>query len=369
MRRIPIASARGGDILAQSIYDPRGRVLLKAGNRLSTYLIGKVRDHQIHSLYIADSDDDVGSLKDVVSPLVRLEAVQSVREIYEKFIAKTTAEDVLEMRRHQFRESPVILKLMEAADKLSDEVFLNPNAMVEMVSIKSLDNYLYEHAVNVAVLSLLLGMDLHLKEDDLGKLVLAALLMDIGSHFIDSAILSEPGPLSPEQRRAMEEHPAISHEYLTKKTQLSASVRHLILQHHERMDGSGYPAGAAGDEIHPLARILAITDTYDALTSDRPHRAAYSPDEALEMIMGSAGRRFDFDLVNLFAKRVVAYPVGTYVRLSNSDQGEVVDINTDIPLRPVVKILRHGSPQNTAKEIDLAKDLNITVAEVIYQLS
>lgn len=368
MRRIPTHSARNGDILAQSIYDPKGRVLLKAGNKLTSYLLSKIKEHHINSLYIADSDDDVGSLKDVVSPLVRLEAVQSVRDIYEKFIAKTTAEDLMEMKRNQFRDSPIITRLMEAAEKLSDEVFLNPNAMVEMVSIKSLDNYLYEHAVNVAVLSLLLGMDLHLKEDDLGKLVLAALLMDIGSHFVDPAILNTPGPLTAEQMDAVKVHPATSHEYLTKKTSLPTAIRHLVLQHHERMDGSGYPNKTTGNEIHYLSRILAITDTYDALTSDRPHRPGYSPDEALEMIMGSAGRKFDFDMVNLFAKRVVAYPVGTYVRLSNNDQGEVVDINVDIPLRPIVKILKPGSPQNTEKEINLAKNLNITVAQVIYQL-
>lgn len=369
MRRIPINSARQGDILAQSVYDPKGRVLLKAGNRLTPYLISKIREHNTHSLYIADSDDDVGSLKDVVSPLVRLEAVQSVRDIYEKFISKTTADDMLEMRKQQFRESPIIMKLMAAAEKLTDEVFLNPEAMVEMVSLKSLDNYLFEHAVNVAILSLLLGMDLRLKEDDLGKLVLAALLMDIGSHFVDSAIMNHPGPLSTEQMDAVKGHPGISHEYLTKKTQLSASVRHIILQHHERMDGSGYPSGSAGDDIHYLARILAITDTYDALTSDRPHRPAYSPDEALEMIMGSGGRKFDFAMVNLFAKRVVAYPVGTYVRLSNNDQGEVVDINSDIPLRPVIKILKSGSKPPSPEKIDLSRNLNITISQVIYQIT
>lgn len=367
MRRIPLSSARKGDILAQSVYDPRGRVLLKAGNRLTVYLISKIKEHQIHSLYIADSDDDVGSLKDVVSPLVRLEAVHSVRQIYDNFLTKTTADDIMEMKRHQFRDSPIISKLMQSAEKLSDEVFLNSNAMVEMVSIKSLDNYLYEHAVNVAVLSMLLGMDLHLKEEELGKLVLAALLMDIGSHFVDTDILNTPGPLTPEQMSEVQKHPATSHEYLTKKTQLPASVRHLILQHHERMDGSGYPSGTKGNDIHPLARILAIADTYDALTSDRPHRPGYSPNEALEMIMGSAGRQFDFTMVNLFAKRVVAYPVGTYVRLSNGDQGQVMDMNVDIPLRPVVKILKHA-PGNTEKEINLAKNLNITVTEVIYQL-
>lgn len=368
MRRIPIASARNGDILAQSVFDPKGRVLLKAGNHLTVYLLAKIKEHNIQSLYIADSEDDVGSLKDVVSPLVRLEAVNSVREIYSKFIIKTTAEDIAELKRNQFRDSPIITKLMAAAEKLCDEVFLNPSAMVEMVSIKSLDNYLYEHAVNVAVLSLLLGLDLHLKEDDLGKLVLAALLMDIGSHFIDSDILNTPGPLTAEQMEAVKKHPATSHEYLSKKTQLPASVRHLILQHHERMDGSGYPHGAIGNEIHQLSRILAITDTYDALTSDRPHRPGYSPDEALEMIMGSAGRLFDFEMVNLFAKRVVAYPVGTYVRLSNNDQGEVIDFNCDIPLRPVIRILKAGSPNNHEKEINLAKNLNVTVSQVIYQL-
>lgn len=367
MRRIPLTHIKEGDIVAQSIYDRRGRVLLKAGNRLSKKIADKVHVHNIRSIYITDDDDDVGSLKDVVSPLVRMEAVESIKNIYENFVTNATANDVVSGRTTFFNENPHIVKMMKAASKLTDEIFLNPKAMVEMVNLKSFDNYIYEHATNVAVLSLLLGMDLGLKEDDLNKLVLTALLMDIGNDFIDSKILTKEGELTEEEFEEVKTHPDKSHDYLTRKTDISATIRHIILQHHERIDGSGYPSGAKADEIHVLARIIAIADTYDALTSDRPHRPAHDPSEALEMIMGSAGRLFDFEFVNLFAKRVVAYPVGTYVLLSNGDKGMVIDINADLALRPIVKVLRKAT-EHDQKVFDLSVDLNITVDKVIYQL-
>lgn len=367
MRRIPLKNVQKGDILAQSIYDQKGRILLKAGNRLSEGLCSKAYDHNIRSIYVADDEDDVGSLKDVISPLVRIEAVESVRSIYEKFITKTTTKDITEGRAIRFDENPHIVKMMKAAEKLTDEVFLNPKAMVEMVSIKSFDNYLYEHSVNVAVLSLLLGMDLNLKEDALGNLVLAALLMDIGNDFINTDVLHKEGELTPEEFEIIKEHPLKSNEYLDRKTDISMTIRHIIMQHHERIDGSGYPNGVKGDEIHDLAKILAITDSYDALTSDRPWRDAHSPDEALELIMGSAGRLYDFKYVNLFAKRVVAYPIGTYVLLSNGDQAMITDINPDVPLRPIVKILKHAGEDNY-EEIDLCTNLNTTIEKVIYQI-
>jgi len=367
MRRVPLKSVNNGDILAQSIYDHRGRILLKAGNRLNENRCKKAYDHNVRSVYIADDDDDIGSLKDVVSPLVRIEAVESVRSIYEKFINKTTSNDIMEGRTVRFDENPHIVKMMKAAEKLTDEIFLNPTAMVEMVSIKSFDNYHYEHAVNVAVLSLLLGMDLRLKEDDLSKLVLAALLMDIGNDFISDDILNKPSSLTDDEWDIIKTHPEKSCEYLERKTDISTTIRHIILRHHERYDGSGYPNGVKGDEIHEFARIIAIADTYDALTSDRPWREAYSPDEALELIMGSSGTLFDFAYVNLFAKRVVAYPIGTYVLLSNGDQGEVSDINPDVPLRPIVKILKHAT-EGKYETVDLCESLSTTVEKVIYQI-
>jgi len=369
MRRVPINDVLEGDILASEVYDSEGRVLLKSGNRLDRYLISKIADHRVQSVYITENIDEESPLDDVVSPLVRLKAIDSVRKIYIEFVAQTTIENMYSGNKDFFNENPHILELMVIADELTDEVINNLKARIEMSSIKSMNNYMYEHSVNVAVLSLLLGMDLHLKEKDLSTLVLGALLMDIGNGYVDSEILDKNASLSEEEIENIRKHPQLSFDFLTNKTQLNYLTRHIILQHHERLDGSGYPHGISGDEIHPFARILAITDTYDALTSDRPYRKSYSPNEALEMIMSNTGTHFDIEYATLFCRRVVAFPVGTYVLLSNGDQGEVIDENIDLPLRPIVSIKKHFDENAKYETIDLKEQLNMTIKKVIYQIN
>jgi len=368
MRRVPISEVKDGDILATEVLDLKGRVLLKKGNVLDDYFISKIEEHHVQSVYITDHVDDIETLKDVVSPLVRLKAIDAVRKLYIEFVAQTTVESMYAGSKDYLNENPHILKIMLAADELTDEIFMNPKARIEMVNIKSKHGYMYEHAVSVAVLSLLLGMDLNLKEQELGILVLASLLMDIGNGYVDSDILEKNIPLSDEEIENIRQHPKLSYDFLTHKTQLNPITRHIILQHHERLDGSGYPNGIKDKEIHPLTRIIAITDTYDALTSDRPYRPGYSPNEALEMIMSNAGTLFDFEYAQLFARRVVAFPTGTFVLLSNGDQGEVIDENINIPLRPIIRIKKHKLPDSKYEVLDLKAHLNITIEKVIYQI-
>lgn len=368
MRRVPLEEVLDGDILASEVYDLKGRVLLKAGSRLNSYLVAKIAEHHVMSVYVADNDADVNTLSEVVSPLVRMRAIEAVREMYIGFVTETSVQNIYDGQKNPLNENPHILKVMLAADELTDEVFINPQARVTMVNIKSGHNYMYEHAVNVAVLSLLLGMDLHLKEHELNSLVLAALLMDIGNGYMDSEILNKTTILTDAEKEIIRLHPKLSYDFLTNKTNLNAVTRHIVLQHHERIDGSGYPRGAMKDQIHALTRIIAITDTYDALTSDRPYRKGYSPNEALEMIMSNAGTLFDFEYANLFSRRVVAFPTGTYVLLSNGDQGEVIGENTNLPLRPLICIKKHALASADYTFLDLKLELNITIEKVIYQI-
>ncbi len=365
MRRVPLKHIKEQDILAQTVHDHLGRVLLKKGNRLNKELIHKIGEHNVKSVYIADNFNDIDSLKEVISPQIRSEAVLSIKTIYSDFVSPSRQSKKI---KKTFRENPYIEKLMRTADKLLDEVIINKDGMIEMAHIKSLDNYKFEHAVNISIYSLLLGLEIYLKEEELKTLVLAGLLMDIGNNYIDQDLLTKSYVYSDAERKAMQDHVELSFSYLTDNTDLNMTTRHIISQHHERIDGSGYPKGEKGDKIHKLAKILAIAEAYDSLTSDRYHRDAYPPNEALELIMASAGSLFEFDYVNQFAKHVIAYPVGTYIMLSNGDQGSVLYYNDDIPLRPVVMILKHANSNDKYLTIDLAIDLNCTVDRVIYQI-
>ncbi|MCK8058246.1 MULTISPECIES: HD-GYP domain-containing protein [unclassified Fusibacter] len=367
MRRIPLTNAKTGEIIAQAIYDDQGRILLKAGITLTERLIKKIESQQILSIYITDHKDDIETLTDIISPQLRYEAINKVKSVYDEFVSEETERNIKSGKVSMFKENVHITNLNKMVEDILTEVFSNKNALVEMVDIKKMDNYLYEHAVNTAVLSLLIGLEIHLNENDLRRLIVAALLMDVGNNLIDQTPLQKKGEIDNQERHTIETHVRKGFDFVRNYSDIPVNTRNLILQHHERIDGSGYPNGLKGDEINMLAKIIAIADTYDALTSDRPFRPAYHPNEALEKIMGDAGKLFDFSLVNVFAKRVLAYPVGTYVKLSNGDIGEIIASNRDIPLRPVVEILKSANPDHPLT-IDLKSELSVVIEHVVYHI-
>jgi HD-GYP domain-containing protein (c-di-GMP phosphodiesterase class II) len=367
MRRIPLNEVKIGEIIGQAIYDDQGRILLKAGITITDRLLKKIEAQQILSIYIADDADDLESLSDIISPQLRNDAIKQVKNIYQEFVTEETERNIKAGKVNLFRENQHITNLAKMVEDILAEVFSNKNAVVEMVNIKKMDNYLYEHAVNTAVLSLLIGLEIHLNEQELRRLIIASLLMDVGNNLIDQAPLTKKGPLDNKERHIIETHVRKGFDFIRSYSDIPVNTRNLILQHHERIDGSGYPSGLVDREIDKLAKIIAIADAYDALTSDRPYRPAYHPNEALEKIMGDAGKLYDFSLVNVFAKRVLAYPVGTYVKLSNGDIGEVIAINKDIPLRPVVELLKTVSNTN-AITVDLKAELSIVIEHVVYHI-
>jgi len=367
MRRIPLNEIKEGEIIAQAIYDEQGRILLKAGITMTERLKNKIVAQNILSVYITDDSDDIESLSDVISPSLRNDAIKTIKKIYTEFVTTETSRNFASGKVNMFKENPHIVALNDTVESILDEVFANKDVLVEMVDIKKMDNYLYEHAVNTAVLSLLIGLELKMREDELRRMIMAALLMDVGNNLIKQELLNKPDKLDPKEYREIQSHVEKGFEFIREHSDVPVHIRNIVLQHHERYDGSGYPKGLKGDLIDKIARIIAVADTYDALTSDRPFRPAFDPSAALEKIMSDAGKKFDFEIVNVFSKRVLAYPVGTYVKLSSGDVGEVVGSNKDIPLRPIVHILKskHG---HDGKVFDLRDELSIVIEGVVYYI-
>jgi HD-GYP domain-containing protein (c-di-GMP phosphodiesterase class II) len=198
------------------------------------------------------------------------------------------------------------------------------------------------------------------------------MLHDIGKVFIPKEILNKPGRLSDEEFEAIKSHSVKGHEYLKKFFDMPASSSSGVLQHHERFNGSGYPAGIKGNKITPFGKIIAIADVYDALTSKRAYRDAIDPSEAIEYIMGGCGSLFDPALVDIFLKKIAPYPIGTCVSLSNGMTGLVSENYSDCCLRPKVKIIKHGNIEVEPYFIDLKSDmstLNITVTGIADGMS
>lgn len=372
MRLVPIECVREGSYLAKTIYDNDGRVLLREGVLLSDIFLRRVKLINISSLYINDEYSN-NVIEDVIKPELRQKAVKTIKdtfvsfEKYNLYSSRNTnnfkQKDFLKEKQQYFQS------IGDIANNILDELLSQKNVLINIVDIKSLDNYTYQHSVNVAVLSLVIGLQMQLNKYELYSLCMGALVHDIGKAFISKEIIQKYEKLSEKEFEIVREHTQKGYDYLKGSPDISAPARIIALQHHERINGQGYPDGKKGGEINKLAKIVGIADIYDALTSDRPQRRALSPNEALEFIMASGGTLFDYDLVLAFSKAVVPYPEGTLIKLSNGDIAVVEENNPNFPLRPKIKIVKTNDNNKIRNpHIDLVNELHLVIEGIQHEV-
>ena len=207
-------------------------------------------------------------------------------------------------------------KIAPLAEAIGDSITRHSRALINLVRLKQKDEYTYLHSVAVCALMINFARHLKLEEAEVQALGVAGLLHDVGKVAIADDVLFKPGKLTSCERNAVEVHPEAGHAFLLKSQDIPAAAFEVCLRHHEKMDGTGYPGGLAGDALSLYARMGAICDVYDAVTSDRPYKAAWSPCEALTAMQGWDGH-FDPHLLDQFADSLGIYPVGTLVSLSN----------------------------------------------------
>lgn len=368
MRFINLSDISGMEYLAQDVISSSGRLLAKKGLLLNSTLVEKIKQNNIHSAYVTDElsegiIEDLGSvedfyLKDIIDPNIRHTYNLKIRESFKKF--KETKVDS--------RYSDSGTNLFKTVYEISDDIITNLLSGVEhnvsMLDIKSLDTYDYAHSVNTAVLSVLTGIKLGLREKELEHLSMGSLLMNIGKELIDSAILKKETELEEYERILINSHSELGRRILNDRSTISAYVKNIVYNHHERLDGSGYPRGLKGQEVDKLTRIVMISDVYDAMTSDRSYRPAHVQQEALEYIMGNS-RLFDMEIARVFSQSIVIYPMGSYVKLSNGSIGMVIGQNKQLPLRPKVRIIMG---RRLREIIDLARETNITILHTVKKL-
>jgi HD-GYP domain-containing protein (c-di-GMP phosphodiesterase class II) len=372
MRLVPIECVREHSYLARTIFDEDGRVLLKEGVKLTNSLIQRIKDINIYSLYIIDEYSEQ-EIEDIIKPELRQRSIKLVKETFcnvERIYSNLHSSSLNKNKKKILlkQKEDYLNSIHSLAEELLDNILSNKNIMVSLVDIKSMDNYTYQHSTNVAIISLVIGIGLRLPKKELLDLCIGALLHDIGKVFIDKSILLKEGPLTNEEYSIMKEHPEQGYNYLKSIPTLNSNSRMIVLQHHERDDGKGYPKGNNGLKINKLAKIVAIADVYDALTSDRPYRRALCPNEAFEYILGNAGTIFDYNIVKAFSTIIVPYPQGTLVKLSNGDIGVVKNTTPNYPLRPSVKILKSNDSSKVGTTIDLVSELSLVISSVQYEI-
>lgn len=234
-----------------------------------------------------------------------------------------------------------VAPIHQLADELQNSVFRNANALSCLGRIREKDNYLLEHSVNLSVLMSLFGNFRKLSPDVLHQTIVGALLHDLGKILTPDEILHKPGRLTAEEFEVMKLHARHSRDILTSTEGIGEISVITAAQHHEKLDGSGYPEGLKGDEISEYGRMVAITDVYDAITADRVYHKGMTPTQGLKKLLEWSGDHLDPVLVKQFIRCLGLYPVGSLVLLESGRLGVVVETNDHDQRLPVVRLMYH----------------------------
>ncbi|MBD1581530.1 HD-GYP domain-containing protein [Pseudoalteromonas sp. S16_S37] len=243
----------------------------------------------------------------------------------------------------------------DTASGLIDSVFRNQDALACIAQIKDKDAYLLEHSINVAILIGIFAKHLAFERELIEQITTGALLHDIGKIQVPDEILNKPGTLTDEEYELMKQHARFSYDIVA-----NANLGDIAIEiagfHHERLDGSGYPYGKKADELSLFVRMIAIVDSYDAITADRVYKSSKTPVATFKVLREHVPHHYDETLLNAFIHCMGVYPVGTLVKLKSQRVGVISQSNPQTPLQPVVKVFYHAKHMHytEVKDVDLS---------------
>ena len=226
----------------------------------------------------------------------------------------------------------------------------NDAIAVDISALKVSDEYTFKHSVDVASIAMIMAKQCNMSDKSVYQIGLAGLLHDLGKSEIPNEILNKPGRLTDEEFAVIKKHPIYGYNLIKDKTELSPEILLGVLQHHEKINGKGYPMGVTDNKLTPFARLLSIADIYDALVTERPYKKGFTPRDSVEMIMAMTG---ELD-IKFFMESVILYPVDSYVKLSNGELGKVVENVVGYPTRPKVVGLTTGKVYNLYEDTNCA---------------
>lgn len=345
-------SLQEGMKIDQAIVDRRGRILIARGAIMDEYLIDSLLKLGITGVYIREGEEDpeeenISLLAKSVIEKTRVEDRSKVK--LTESVKKRVAEGIQYLYNNTDTQD-----FTDATNQITDELMRaisdNEAIAVDISTLKISDEYTFKHSVDVATMAMIVAKQHGLNDKEVYEIGIAGLLHDLGKSKIPNEVLNKPGRLNDEEFAIMKQHSVYGYEILKEKENYSPSVLLGVLQHHEKMNGMGYPMGVSSEKMHLFAKILSVVDIYDALVTERSYKKAFSQRDAVEMIM-SMTQELDLDVMKSFLESMILYPVDTIVQLSNGEKAKVVQNNPGYILRPKVVGIETG------KIYDLGKDM------------
>jgi HD-GYP domain-containing protein (c-di-GMP phosphodiesterase class II) len=312
-----------GMILAQDVVNNFGQTLITAGKPLTLELLRLLEKHGVSFIFVQSHpyiNREIDHNYDLISMETRLNLISHVKKAFisSEGLAKN------------------LTQLQDCVENIVSGLLKHKSVLMFLNNINFTSDYLFMHSVNVGLFSIVIGIAMKLPYEELCILGMGGLLHDFGKTRINKRILDKQCELTMAEFLEVKEHSSIGYNILKFDTTLDYRIMFMALQHHERCDGSGYPWGISKTQIHPLARIVAVADVYDALTTDRVYRSRLTSMDAMEIINASNKIHFDVDVLKAFNEVAIPYHIGDNVKLNTGVDGKVVRLNSSNLIRPLI---------------------------------
>jgi len=345
LRFVTLENCEEGMTVGKNIYGQNAMLLLRYGTKIKPSHLESLRRLGYPGIYIDDEMSQGIDIELTVDEATRNKAGKAVQDLFTSKFNGTLGHET------------TVKEIESILSEIVNQITRGADAVANLAALKIFDNYTYQHCVDVGVLSIILGRAMGMTKSTLIDLGKAAFFHDLGKMFVLKSVLNKPSQLTPEEFDIIKTHSQLGYDALLNDLKQPKVVAEGALYHHERHEGGGYPSGIAKDEIPVFAKIIALADAYDAITTKRVYKKALIANEAYEFIMANSGTHFCPDIVQVFVRKIPPFTVGTGVVLSNHTLAVVVQNKPSFMMRPVVKLVKQN-PLDTDVYIDLAEDVD-----------
>lgn len=352
MRLKSIERVEVGDVLGKPVYDDKCQLLLAKDVALTLNYIERLKKSNVQCIYIEDELSEGLEAKNIIPDELKIKSISTVKSAFK---------DLSERKGSSYNIKSVE-SIKQVIEEMMHIIYDNHATLYCMTELMGTDMYTYNHSAEVAALSMLVAKSMKMNDTFIQKIGVGAILHDVGKMNVPAEILNKVVPLNEEERQLVREHVQFGYDMLKDNDFISPISRQIVLLHHEKLNGSGYPFMMSCEQIPIHVRIVTLCDIFNAISSNRAYKRRMNADEALELIRAEAVYELDRDIYYHLLKVVNIYPVGTVVELSNGELGIVIKENFEAQTRPVVQVVRN---KKRAEIIDLMDCLTLFISKTI----
>lgn len=363
MKLVHVDELKGNEILALPVVSDSEVVLIESGTVLKSDYINKIQELKVNRIYIEDEvseevilGEEIQDQKELTS--AHLYKIEETKKDTERIVQKV-------LERHIYKHNQELRAIGEAADQILNTVLSEPEVISNITEIRNVSTDMYTHCINVCMLSTIMALRLKMSEKQVHNIAVGAILHDIGLRYIQVPYINR-NEQDMNDREVLEykKHTIYGYSSLQDETWISDVSKEIILLHHERVDGSGYPFCQKGDKLRSEIKLVAVCDAFDSLISGIGSRKLKIY-EAIEYLKVHSGTIFDTNIVLKLLESVAVYPVGMNVITNEGEKGVVVRQNRDATDRPVLKMTfyKDGKPYLTLCEKNLMRYLTVFIVD------